>query len=179
MADFPALTGFYRGLFLYVEPFLTALPCVLIWTFPGAAWFHHELIPDGTPQPAAQLQDARTYMTVLQLGNCYLLLGMLSSLVFRAVRDALPGNPAAQERIIGASLFAMAVADATHIAATWVGLPESLRYDFASWNGTTHGNITFVVFLLLSRIAWFAGVGRTRYYFGQKQVATGPSKKLA
>lgn len=36
---------------------------------------------------------------------------MLSSLVFRAVRDALPGNPAAQERIIGASLFAMAVAD--------------------------------------------------------------------
>ena len=36
---------------------------------------------------------------------------MLSSLVFRAVRDALPDNPAAQERIIGASLFAMAVAD--------------------------------------------------------------------
>jgi hypothetical protein len=36
---------------------------------------------------------------------------MLSSLVFRAVRDALPGKPAAQERIIGASLFAMAVAD--------------------------------------------------------------------
>lgn len=44
----------------------------------------------------------------------YLLLGMLSSLVFRAVRDALPGNPAAQERIIGASLFAMAVADVGH-----------------------------------------------------------------
>lgn len=36
---------------------------------------------------------------------------MLSSLVFRAVRDALPDNPAAQERILGASLFAMAVAD--------------------------------------------------------------------
>jgi hypothetical protein len=43
----------------------------------------------------------------------YLLLGMLSSLVFRAVRDALPGNSAAQERIIGASLFAMGVADAS------------------------------------------------------------------
>ena len=41
----------------------------------------------------------------------YLLLGMLSSLVFRAVRDALPDNPAAQERILGASLFAMGVAD--------------------------------------------------------------------
>ena len=41
----------------------------------------------------------------------YLLLGMLSSLVFRAVRDALPGNPAALKRIVGASLFAMGVAD--------------------------------------------------------------------
>lgn len=41
----------------------------------------------------------------------YLLLGMLSSLVFRAVRDALPDNPAAQERIIGASLLAMGIAD--------------------------------------------------------------------
>lgn len=32
-------------------------------------------------------------------------------MVFRAVRDALPGNAVAQERIIGASLFAMGVAD--------------------------------------------------------------------
>jgi hypothetical protein len=44
----------------------------------------------------------------------YLLLGMLSSLVFRAIRDALPGNPAAQERIIGASLLAMALADVSY-----------------------------------------------------------------
>ena len=44
----------------------------------------------------------------------YLLLGMLSSLVFRAIRDTLPGNPAAQERILGASLLALAIADASH-----------------------------------------------------------------
>ncbi|KIP04445.1 hypothetical protein PHLGIDRAFT_109567 [Phlebiopsis gigantea 11061_1 CR5-6] len=178
MAAFPALTGFYLVLFLYVEPFLTALPCLLVWTFPGAAWFHHELIPDGTAPPSSRLEDPRTHMSILQLGNCYLLLGMLSSLVFRAVRDSLPGNPAAQERIIGASLFAMAVADATHIVATWVGLPSDFRYAFRSWNGTTHGNITFVVFLLFSRIAWFAGIGRTRHYFGQKSTV-GPTKKLA
>ncbi|KAF7796587.1 hypothetical protein EIP86_007768 [Pleurotus ostreatoroseus] len=76
---------------------------------------------------------------------------MLSSLVFRAVRDALPDNPAAQERILGASLFAMGVADATHIIATWIGLPVELRYAIADWNPTTHGNITFVVFLMVSR----------------------------
>lgn len=40
-----------------------------------------------------------------------MLLGLLSSLVFRAIRDALPGNPVAQERILGASLAALAFAD--------------------------------------------------------------------
>jgi hypothetical protein len=41
----------------------------------------------------------------------YLLLGMISSLVFRAVRDALPNDPVAQERIVGATLAALAIAD--------------------------------------------------------------------
>jgi len=50
----------------------------------------------------------------------YLLLGMLSSLVFRATRDALPGNPAAQERIVGASLLAMAIADVSHPLIIWL-----------------------------------------------------------
>jgi len=41
----------------------------------------------------------------------FFLLGLLSSLVFRAVRDTLPNNPAGQERLIGASLLALAIAD--------------------------------------------------------------------
>jgi hypothetical protein len=40
-----------------------------------------------------------------------MLLGLISSLVFRAVRDALRGQPAAQERILGAALTALAIAD--------------------------------------------------------------------
>lgn len=43
------------------------------------------------------------------LGYC--LLGMLSAFGFRAVRDSLPNNPVAQERIIGAALKALAIAD--------------------------------------------------------------------
>lgn len=31
--------------------------------------------------------------------------------MFRAIRDALPNDPAAQERILGASLTALAIAD--------------------------------------------------------------------
>ena len=60
---------------------------------------------------AASYSYAELVIIILNFIPGYLLLGMLSSLVFRAVRDALPENPAAQERIIGASLFAMAVAD--------------------------------------------------------------------
>lgn len=44
----------------------------------------------------------------------YFLLGLISSFVFRAIRDALPNNPAAQERILGASFLALAIADVSH-----------------------------------------------------------------
>ena len=106
------------------------MPAIMAWLSPGAAWFHNQLIPDGTPVPAA-LSDDRTTMAIWQLGNCkyvptsypkltvshvysptgYLLLGMISTFVFRAVRDALPNNPVAQERIMGASFTALALAD--------------------------------------------------------------------
>ncbi|KZV75374.1 hypothetical protein PENSPDRAFT_88566 [Peniophora sp. CONT] len=162
---FLALPGFYQLLFLYLEPASTIMPTFMAWAVPGAAWFHHELIPSTSSVPLTL--DPRTTMAIWQLGNCYMLLGLLSSFVFRAVRDALPNNPAAQERILGASFLAMAIADVTHIGATFVGLPPELRYDLLSWNSMTHGNISVVVVLLSCRIAWFLGIGRQRYYFGQ------------
>lgn len=41
----------------------------------------------------------------------YLLLGMLEGFGLRAIRDVLPGNPIAQERLAGTILTAMAIAD--------------------------------------------------------------------
>ncbi|GBE78702.1 predicted protein [Sparassis crispa] len=167
MSDFPALPGFYKLLFLHIEPASTILPAILAWFFPGATWFHHQLVPD-VNLPLAALTDTRTIMAIRQLGNCYLLLGLISTFVFRAVRDALPDNPVAQERILGASFTALALADVTHIIWSFVGLPKELQYDFGSWNSMTHGNITFVIVLLSCRLAWFLGIGRTRYYYGQQ-----------
>ncbi|KAF9229805.1 hypothetical protein BS17DRAFT_771948 [Gyrodon lividus] len=162
--DFPALPGFYQALFLYFEPLSTISPAFLAWFFPGAEWFHNELVPLST---ASEPLDARTTMAIWQLGNCYMLLGLISSLVFRAIRDTLPDNPEAQERILGASMTALALADVTHIIASWICLPQDLRYSFTSWNSMTHGNITFVLFLLSMRLAWFSGIGRSRYYYGK------------
>jgi hypothetical protein len=41
----------------------------------------------------------------------YLLLGLISSLVFRAARDALSKDLVAQERVVGSLLKALAIAD--------------------------------------------------------------------
>ncbi|KAL5535081.1 hypothetical protein ACEPAF_3174 [Sanghuangporus sanghuang] len=170
MSDFPALPGFYKLMYLHIEPISTMTPALLAWFFPGSKWFFDELIPS---TPAAPLQDSldpRSSMAVWQLTNCYLLLGLISSLVFRAIRDALPHDPAAQERILGASLAALAIADVTHIIATFINLPSEIRYDPLAWNATTHGNISFVIVLLSGRLAWFMGIGRKRYYYGQNPV---------
>ncbi|KII86495.1 hypothetical protein PLICRDRAFT_44089 [Plicaturopsis crispa FD-325 SS-3] len=166
MGDFPALPGFYKTFYLHIEPVSTLAPALLVFLFPGAGWFHSQLVPDASSTPKAPLDD-RTTMAVWQLANCYMLLCLISSFVFRAVRDALPNNPVAQERILGASFTALAIADATHIAASFIGLPENLRYNPTAWNATTHGNISFVVLLLGGRLAWFFGIGRKRYYYGQ------------
>ncbi|EJD55361.1 hypothetical protein AURDEDRAFT_43532, partial [Auricularia subglabra TFB-10046 SS5] len=162
-ANFPALPGFYKLLFLHIEPTSTILPAILTWFYPGAGWFHSELIPGAG---AHSVLDERTRMAIYQLGNCYFLLGLISSIVFRAVRDALPDNPVAQERIVGASLTALAIADATHIIATLVVLPYEYWHPIG-WNGMTFGNFPFVVLLLSHprRLAWFAGIGRQTYYY--------------
>lgn len=50
--------------------------------------------------------------------SAYAVIGMVSAFGFRAVQKALPKNPAAQERIIGASLSVLATADVSVISAT-------------------------------------------------------------
>lgn len=176
-------------------------------------------------------------MAIWQLGNCafsistsfypterslgYLLLGLISSLVFRAIRDALPNNPEAQERILGAGFTALALADVgfvhfsylvTRLTNCIIGNTVSLsalqkfalrnmfqyccfiywsprRAQVLLWQVESHDpwqhhlcDISFErkvfrwsrmhrqAFLTSNfvRLAWFAGVGRTAYYYGKR-----------
>ncbi|KAF8525142.1 hypothetical protein BU17DRAFT_84067 [Hysterangium stoloniferum] len=161
MSDFPALPSFYQLLFLYLEPISTISPAILAWIFPGATWFHSELIP--TQSTSSTLLDARTTMAIWQLANCYFLLGLISSLVFRAVRDALPHDLVAQEKIVRASLTALAIADVSHVGLSLIGLPSEIRTNPSTWNPMTHGNVTFTTFLFIVRVAWLLGIGRKTY----------------
>lgn len=64
----------------------------------------------------------------IQLLLGYLLLGLISSLVFRAIRDALPNDMEAQERILGASFTALALAD-VGFSVVYIHSPNELyRY---------------------------------------------------
>ncbi|KAJ3877779.1 hypothetical protein F5051DRAFT_452800 [Lentinula edodes] len=165
-----ALPGFYKLLFFYLEPASAIIPAPMIWLWPGAAWFHHEQIPHSNPSfLASESLDPRTAVALWQLGNCYMLVGLIVSLVFRVAEDAFRDNPVAQERIIGATLTAMAITDVTHVLSSLIGLPTDIRYDIFSWNGITHGNITFTTFVFCVRLAWFMGVGRRRFYYGQRR----------
>jgi len=69
MSEFAALPGFYRLLFLYLEPVSTIAPALIVWFFPGPSWFLHQLIPSTEPAPAQSL-DPRALMAIWQLTNC-------------------------------------------------------------------------------------------------------------
>ncbi|TFK43920.1 hypothetical protein BDQ12DRAFT_643714 [Crucibulum laeve] len=160
---FPALPGYYKFLFLYLEPVSAFFPIIMV-QLSGANQFHHELIPTAI-EPILSKLDPRTEIAIWQLATSYLLLCLTSSFLFRAVRDGLPHDPATQERIIGATLMALASAD---VSGTFpLRLPADVRYSPSCWNTMTHGNVTFCVVLFLSRMAWFLGVGRQRYYYGR------------
>jgi len=163
---FDALPGYYRFIFLHLEPLSEIGPIIMAFKS-GPGWFYNELTPPTGPPP--EYLDPRSSIAVWQLVICYLLLFFMTSLGFRAIRDSLPNNPVAQERIVGALLMSLAMADIVHIIMTFTNLPENIKYLPSQWNTTTHGNLTFVSMLHISRLCWFLGVGRERYYFGQSE----------
>ncbi|KAF8807610.1 hypothetical protein BYT27DRAFT_7097872 [Phlegmacium glaucopus] len=170
MTRFDALPGYYRFIFLHLEPLSEIGPIIMAFKS-GPGWFYNELTPPTGPPP--EYLDPRAAIAVWQLVICYLLLFFITSLGFRAIRDSLPNNPVAQERIVGAILMSIAMADIFNqfcffsMVMTFSNIPEDIKYLPLQWNTTTHGNITFVFILHISRICWFLGVGRERYYFGQ------------
>ncbi|KAH8799630.1 hypothetical protein DL96DRAFT_1564605 [Flagelloscypha sp. PMI_526] len=164
-SSFPALPGLYKYLFCYLEPASTLFAGFTIYVYPGALWFYNELLP---PTSAVNLRverfpDYNSHQVTLQLANCYFLLGLISTFAFPAIRKTTSNNLEVQEKLVGAMLTPLAIADITHIIATFVALPPHLKFAFFDWNATTHGNITFTLAVLFTgRMAWFAGIGRAR-----------------
>ncbi|KAF8665153.1 hypothetical protein AX16_000618 [Volvariella volvacea WC 439] len=156
---FPVFTGWYHFLFLYLEP----CPVFTNWLTPsmGAKWFYHDMIPSNDPVPA-QASD-RTNMIVWQLTNTYASMFAIMFLSYFTVRNLSKNNLAVQERFISAYLLILSAGDVGHCTSSLLALPEHVRFHFSTWNGMAHGNISFVAFLLVNRIAWLMGVGRDSF----------------
>lgn len=58
----------------------------------------------------------------------YFLLSLMSSFVFRAVRDSVP-NPVPQERLVGAVLMVLAIADVSSMAELWIQRADQLALE--------------------------------------------------
>jgi hypothetical protein len=154
----------------------------------GAASAASALIKLTTP-------DVPTQMALAQLGSCYFLIMLNSALMFYAIRRWFSQSPAAQERVLYCLFFVLGAADWTHILLTIHFLPAIaapaaydplglvpfvrkivlLSTDFSVWNSLLFGNIVITLLLFLARAAWWAGIGRDRFYNGE--VPAIPSKK--
>lgn len=146
-SDFPALPGFYKLLFLYLEPGISFVQsdksqiwdliciqqsprsCQSLWSgsilvLPGFItnlflrlrlyaphWIQRQLWLFGNLATVLfTLLLRKSYVSNASILG-YLLLGLISSLVFRAVRDNTKTDLRAQENILRASLTALALAD--------------------------------------------------------------------
>ncbi|KAG8842816.1 hypothetical protein FRB96_004718 [Tulasnella sp. 330] len=151
------LSGFYYYFFGLIEPISTLAGAAAGWT--NTAKFFHDQIPSNSYIRAL---DPRSQTVVWQLSSCYFLLGMLSFVFFRSLRQAVK-DAFIQEYMMKRYLACLAIADLIHVAVTLYGLPEDIRTDPMVWNAMTHGNINFTMFLFIVRIAWFTGIGRSTY----------------
>ena len=98
-------------------------------------------------------------MTILQLAHVVGLLGLINFFVLGAARKYLFAHPVLQEKIVGALLTPLVVADVVHISITWWALDESR---WRPWEWTSLLWITFLtgLSLLIPRVAWHLGVAR-------------------
>jgi hypothetical protein len=76
---------------------------------------------------------AQADVLILFTSTGYMLLGLISSLVFRAIRDTLPNNPETQKRILGASMTALSLADVSTTYSFFFRLTTMLLGYVVSW----------------------------------------------
>ncbi|KAK3996519.1 hypothetical protein QBC44DRAFT_318070 [Cladorrhinum sp. PSN332] len=138
-----------RIVFTVLEPISLlsgALPAIFT-----PQWFTSQQIPNTSPsQLEPSLLSPNSTLITQQLGSMYLLAFFLSLSVLHAT---------AEIRVVKAYLWALWLADLTHICFTCAALggwEESLAV--TKWNAMTWGNIGATLALNLTRGAYFLGL---------------------
>jgi hypothetical protein len=140
----PPIPTIYRLVFLYIEPLSTLLGAINAH-FLQANYLHLTHAPSA---PGAVVPISIS-IVLTQLANLYFFLALNSTLVLRATSDL---------KIWKLTMFGLLVADLGHLYS--VRLVGSWVY-WRVWeyNAIDWGNVVFVYFLALTRIALLFGVG--------------------
>jgi len=152
-----AIPAFYYIVFGWYEPILAILGFVGAMMYPKSVHDQQAPWPSGTP-PEAPLATA-TMVTLFQLAHVVGLLGSVNFYVLWTARRHLFGQPAIQEKVVGALLTPLLFGDVFHMYVTLWALGDQ-RWDVKEWSGTLWITMVTGVTLLVSRIAWHLGIGR-------------------
>ncbi|ROV99130.1 hypothetical protein VMCG_06577 [Cytospora schulzeri] len=137
----------YRVFFLLIEP-ISALVGAFYAHFRQRDYLlltHAASAPIFTPMPTG------TSIVLSQLANLYLLFALNEALVLRSTSDL---------RVWKSVLFILLLADLGHLwSLKELGWEIYAPWNFARWNAIDWGNIPFVYFGALMRIAFLADVG--------------------
>ncbi|KAI9063297.1 hypothetical protein FKP32DRAFT_1592741 [Trametes sanguinea] len=152
-----ALPWFYWLIFGLYEPLLAICGFLGAMVDPKKAHDAQAPWPSGNA-PEAPLSKA-TQVTMLQLAHVVGLLGLINFFVLGAARKYLFAHPALQEKIVGALLTPLLIADIVHLTITWWALGDS-RWSFWEWSGLLWVTFLTGFSLLVPRVAWHMGIGR-------------------
>ncbi|TID16824.1 hypothetical protein E6O75_ATG09590 [Venturia nashicola] len=107
-------------------------------------FFISSQLPSPSPHPA----DATSILVAQQLGNAYLLLGLLGLFIL---------NTTTELKVVRAYLWALWLGDIGHVGLTLFAMGWEGSLDVGRWNAVIWGNIAATGFLFLTRSLYFAG----------------------
>ncbi|KAI0053008.1 hypothetical protein FA95DRAFT_1552895 [Auriscalpium vulgare] len=152
-----AIPTFYYVAFGLYEPALTTLGFLGTMADPVRTHNSQAPWPSGIPAPA--VLPLASMVTIVQLAHVCALLGFVNFFILGTVRRHLAGQPAIQEKIVGALLTPLLVGDIAHLAFTIWALGDE-RWVFSNWSGMLWITVVLGLTLLIPRVAWHMGVGR-------------------
>ncbi|KAI0796716.1 hypothetical protein C8Q75DRAFT_729587 [Abortiporus biennis] len=157
MSPTSAIPPFYWLIFGWYEPLLTVGGFLGAMLYPKETHDQQAPWPGGEP-PLDPLPRA-TVVTIYQLAHVVGLMGLINFFVLGSARRYLFGQPAVQEKIVGALLTPLLFGDIFHMAVTLWALGET-RWDVRNWSGMLWITMVTGITLLGSRVAWHLGIGR-------------------
>ncbi|ODQ50528.1 hypothetical protein SAICODRAFT_46606, partial [Saitoella complicata NRRL Y-17804] len=145
------LPSFYSGVFVIFEPLSTLAGALYAFTDP------YGFVTTQDPSQS-HLVDALKSQTLplsslavaIQLGNCYLLLSLISTFILHTTNEV---------RTVRALLWALLLGDVGHVGACYWVLGSEVFWDVSRWNAVTAGNVGVTTLLAVCRIAYLLQYG--------------------